>query len=129
MSILHLITPLWTVWVIVHHGSNSPTVSIYVVRCTTDVVRCFTDISQWGAVVISCHTFQANHLCIQGSIYLAIQANYSSILFQDTLVLWLCRYLKIKFSFYKLILKNIQMTTLHTNWSLYITFTMIYYIG
>ncbi len=37
-------------------------------------------------------------------------------------------FLKATFSFHKLILKNGQMTTLYTNWSLYITFTMIYYI-
>ncbi len=37
-------------------------------------------------------------------------------------------YFKATFSFHKLIPKNAQMTTLHTNWSLYITFTMIYYI-
>ncbi len=35
---------------------------------------------------------------------------------------------KASFSFYKLIPKNTQMTTLYTNLSLYITFTMIYYI-
>ncbi len=35
---------------------------------------------------------------------------------------------KATFSVYKLIQKNSQMTTLYTNWSLYITFTMIYYI-
>ncbi len=32
------------------------------------------------------------------------------------------------FSFHKIIPKNAQMTTLHINWSLYINFTMIYYI-
>ncbi len=36
--------------------------------------------------------------------------------------------LKATFSVYKLIKKNTQMITLYTNWSLYITFTMIYYI-
>ncbi len=36
--------------------------------------------------------------------------------------------IKATFSFYKLIPKNAQMSTLYTNWSLYITFTMIYYI-
>ncbi len=37
--------------------------------------------------------------------------------------------LKATFSFHKLIKKNLaQMTTLYTNWSLYITFTMTYYI-
>ncbi len=36
--------------------------------------------------------------------------------------------LKAAFSVHKLIPRNTQMTTLHTNWSLYITFTMIYYI-
>ncbi len=35
---------------------------------------------------------------------------------------------KATFSFHKLITKNAQMTTLYTNWSLHITFTMIYYI-
>ncbi len=35
---------------------------------------------------------------------------------------------KATFSVHKLIPKNAQMTTLYTNWSLYITFTMIYYI-
>ncbi len=37
--------------------------------------------------------------------------------------------LKATFSVDKLIPKHTQMTTLYTNWSLYITFTMIYYIG
>ncbi len=37
-------------------------------------------------------------------------------------------YIKATFSFYKLIPKNTQMTTLYTNWSLHMTFTMIYYI-
>ncbi len=36
--------------------------------------------------------------------------------------------LKATFSFHKLIPKNAQMTTLYTNWSLYTTLTMIYYI-
>ncbi len=36
--------------------------------------------------------------------------------------------IKATFSVYKLIRTNAQMTTLYTNWSLYITFTMIYYI-
>ncbi len=36
--------------------------------------------------------------------------------------------LKATFSVDKLIPKNAQMTTLYTNWSLYITFTMICYI-
>ncbi len=36
--------------------------------------------------------------------------------------------LKATFSVHKLIPQNAQMTTLYTNWSLYITFTMIYYI-
>ncbi len=35
---------------------------------------------------------------------------------------------KATFSLHKLIAKDDQMTTLYTNWSLYITFTMIYYI-
>ncbi len=35
---------------------------------------------------------------------------------------------KATFSIHKLIPKNAQMTTLYTNCSLYITFTMIYYI-
>ncbi len=35
---------------------------------------------------------------------------------------------KATFPVYKLIAKNAQMTTLYTIWSLYITFTMIYYI-
>ncbi len=35
---------------------------------------------------------------------------------------------KAIFFVHKLIPKNAQMTTLYTNWSLYITFTMIYYI-
>ncbi len=35
---------------------------------------------------------------------------------------------KATFSFHKLIPKNAQMTAVYTNWSLYITFTMIYYI-
>ncbi len=35
---------------------------------------------------------------------------------------------KDTFSVHKLIPINTQMTTLYTNWSLYITFTMIYYI-
>ncbi len=33
------------------------------------------------------------------------------------------------YSVHKLIQKNAQMTTLYTNSSLYITFTMIYYIS
>ncbi len=37
-------------------------------------------------------------------------------------------HLKATFSVHKLIPKNAQMTTLFTNWPLYITFTMIYYI-
>ncbi len=37
--------------------------------------------------------------------------------------------IKASFSVHKLILTNAQMTTLYTNWSLYITFTMIYYIS
>ncbi len=37
-------------------------------------------------------------------------------------------YFKATFSFHKLIPKHAQMTTLYTNLSLYITFTMIYYI-
>ncbi len=37
-------------------------------------------------------------------------------------------HIKATLSFYKLIPKNAQMTTLYTNLSLYITFTMIYYI-
>ncbi len=37
-------------------------------------------------------------------------------------------HVKATFSFHKLIPKNTQMTTLYTYWSLYITFTMIYYI-
>ncbi len=36
--------------------------------------------------------------------------------------------IKATFSFHKIIPKNAQMTTLYINWSLYITFTMIYYI-
>ncbi len=35
---------------------------------------------------------------------------------------------KAIFSFHKLIPQNAQMTTLYTNCSLYITFTIIYYI-
>ncbi len=35
---------------------------------------------------------------------------------------------KATFSVQKPIPKNAQMITLYTNWSLYITFTMIYYI-
>ncbi len=35
---------------------------------------------------------------------------------------------KATFSFPKLIPSNAQMTNLYTNWSLYITFAMIYYI-
>ncbi len=35
---------------------------------------------------------------------------------------------KATFSVHKLIPKNAQMTTLYTNWPLYITFNMIYYI-
>ncbi len=35
---------------------------------------------------------------------------------------------KTTFSFHKLIPKNAQMAILYTNWSLYITFTVIYYI-
>ncbi len=38
------------------------------------------------------------------------------------------RRIKATFSFHKLIPKNAQMTTLYTNVSVYITFTMIYYI-
>ncbi len=38
------------------------------------------------------------------------------------------QYNKPTFSVYKLITKNAQMTTLYTNWSLGITFTMIYNI-
>ncbi len=37
-------------------------------------------------------------------------------------------YEEVKFSFHKLIPKNTQMTILYTNLSLYITFTIIYYI-
>ncbi len=37
-------------------------------------------------------------------------------------------HLKASFSVHKLIPKNAQMTTFYTNLSLYITFTMIYYI-
>ncbi len=37
-------------------------------------------------------------------------------------------YIKVTFSVHKLIPRNTQMTTLYTNLSLYITFTMIYYI-
>ncbi len=37
-------------------------------------------------------------------------------------------FIKATFSFHKLIPKNAQMTTVYTNWLLYITFTMIYYI-
>ncbi len=36
--------------------------------------------------------------------------------------------IKATFSVHKLIPKNAQIITLYTNWSLYITFTMIYYI-
>ncbi len=36
--------------------------------------------------------------------------------------------LKATFYVHKLIPTNAQMTTEYTNWSLYITFTMIYYI-
>ncbi len=39
----------------------------------------------------------------------------------------LCKH-KASFSVHKLIPKNTLMTTLYTNWSLYIAFTMIYYI-
>ncbi len=39
-----------------------------------------------------------------------------------------CKSIKATVSFHKLIPKNAQMTTLYTNWSLYITFTLIYYI-
>ncbi len=35
---------------------------------------------------------------------------------------------KATFFVHKLIQKNALMTTLYTNWSLYITFSMIYYI-
>ncbi len=42
-------------------------------------------------------------------------------------MLWL-QTVKAAFSFHKVIPKNTQMTTLYTNLSLYITFTMIYYI-
>ncbi len=35
---------------------------------------------------------------------------------------------KVTFFVHKLIPKNTQMTTLYIDWSLYITFTMIYYI-
>ncbi len=43
-------------------------------------------------------------------------------------IVYLLSYIKATFSVYKLIPKNAQMTNLYTNWSLYITFTMIYYI-
>ncbi len=36
---------------------------------------------------------------------------------------------KVTFPVHKLITKNSQITTLYTNWLLYITFTLIYYIG
>ncbi len=36
--------------------------------------------------------------------------------------------IKATLSVYKLITKNAQMTTLYTNWSFYVTFTMICYI-
>ncbi len=39
-----------------------------------------------------------------------------------------CLTFKASFSFHKPIPQNTQMTTLYTNLSLYITFTMIYYI-
>ncbi len=42
-----------------------------------------------------------------------------------------CKYwleVKASFSFYNIIPKNAQRTTLYTNWSLYITFSMINYI-
>ncbi len=39
-----------------------------------------------------------------------------------------CLDIKATFSVHKLIPKNAQMTTFYTNLSLYITFTIIYYI-
>ncbi len=49
--------------------------------------------------------------------YVSMRKNYISIVF-----------IKATFSFHKLLQENAQMTTLYTNLSLYITFTMIYYI-
>ncbi len=43
-------------------------------------------------------------------------------------IIWHIVLIKATFSVHKLIPKNAQMTTLYTKWSLYITFTMIYYI-
>ncbi len=43
-------------------------------------------------------------------------------------IYYLFIYVKATFSVHKLIPQKAQMTTLYTNWSLYITFTMIYYI-
>ncbi len=43
------------------------------------------------------------------------------------MVTWVYSCFKSTFYIHKLIPKNTQITTLYTNWSLYITFTMIYY--
>ncbi len=42
-------------------------------------------------------------------------------------ILSLYELLKATFTFHKLNPKSTQIATLYTNWSLYITFTMIYY--
>ncbi len=55
---------------------------------------------------------------------------YSSVSFSSIMYVFIVNYVVFKatFSVHKLIPKNAQMTNLYTNWSLYITFTMIYYI-
>ncbi len=56
------------------------------------------------------------------AITLKFQCCFSNVCFSLTIVI------KATFSVHKLIPTNAQMTTLYTNWSLFITFTTIYYI-
>ncbi len=64
-----------------------------------------------GRVDTSSEYFNTPYMCVSCSKWWVV-------------IIWF----KATFSAHKLVLKNAQTTTLYTNWSLYITFTMIYYI-
>ncbi len=57
-----------------------------------------------------------------------LNQQYVKIIDYTTCIIFCMGCIKATFSVHKLIPKNAQMTTLYTNWSMYITFAMIYYI-
>ncbi len=60
-------------------------------------------------------------------IVLCAYSNYKHLTIADLFTI-IDHMIKATFPIHKLIPKNVQMTTIYTNWSLYITLTMIYYI-